>query len=554
MCPSCVPTTEERQRGPDSTTGSCTSTTSRCTSIPASPSRILVGNDGGLATSWDGGLTWLELNSIPVGQFYTIHVDMAEPYNIYGGLQDNGSWRGSSLSPSRMIQDAWTFLNGGDGFYVQTDERDGRITYAGYQFGYYTRIDPDGSRHRVRPRNQLDEPALRYNWMTPVRLSSHNADIVYFGANKLFRSMDRGENWVEISADLTRATERGDVPYGTITTLDESPLVFGQIVVGTDDGQVWFTDDGGVEWTDVGDGIVRDRWITRVVASAHDRDRLYLSANGYRDDDMQAYVYRSDDRGRNWRRIDDGLPAEPVNVIHEDPQRSGMLYVGTDRGVYVSRDDGATWLGLNAGLPHVPVHDLVVHPRDHELVAGTHGRSVWVVDVEPLQLLDDEIEAAALHLFALDEVQAQRSWRSRRSGWFYRPDEDESTHQYQVWAREAGPATLELRDADDHLLRTAQIELLAGLNQLEWDLRLDEDLALAVEATQATDAADSTLAAVPWSEAVRLDYPLYVTGGEYRLRIVRGEEHSEQTLTVKAPPERGDRRSGPLSRPGRLHP
>lgn len=517
------------------------------------PSRVLVGNDGGLATSWDGGLTWLELNSVPVGQFYTIHVDMAEPYNIYGGLQDNGTWRGPSTAEPDD-KNAWTFVNGGDGFYVQTDEADGRITYAGYQFGYYTRIDADGSRHRVRPRNKLDEPALRYNWMTPIQLSEHNPDIVYFGSNELWRSMDRGETWVAISDDLTRTEKRGDVPFGTISTFDESPEVFGQIVVGTDDGQVWFTPDGGVQWRDVSDGIVRDRWITRVVSSSHDAARLYVTANGYRDDDMTPYVYRSDNLGDTWRSISRGLPTEAVNVICEDPQNPDLLYVGTDRGVYVSRDGGGTWASLNADLPHVPVHDLVVHPRDHELVAGTHGRSVWVVDVEPLQLLDEEVQAEELHLFTVDEVQARRDWRSQRSGWFYRPDEDESTHSYRIWAAEAGAATLEIVDADDNVLRRAPIELLRGVNQLEWDLRLDPDLALEVEASRATDPGDSTLAAVPWAEAVRLGYPLYLTPGEYRLRVVRGETSTEQPLTVEAPPARGDRRTDPLTRPGRLHP
>jgi photosystem II stability/assembly factor-like uncharacterized protein len=520
---------------------------------PSSPSRILVGNDGGLATSWDGGLTWLELNSVPVGQFYTIHVDMAEPYNIYGGLQDNGTWRGSSRSEPDD-KNAWTFLNGGDGFYVQTDERDGRTTYAGYQFGYYTRIDADGSRHRVRPRNRLDEPALRYNWMTPVQLSAHNQDIVYFGSNMLWRSMDRGETWVAISDDLTRTDESGDVPFGTITSFDESALVFGQIVVATDDGQVWLTRDGGVDWEDISDGIPRDRWITRILHSPHERDRLFLTANGYRDDDMTAHVYRSDDLGGSWESISEGLPAEPVNVIREDPERPELLYVGTDRGAYLSRDGGASWTGLNAGLPNVPVHDLVIHPRDHELVAGTHGRSVWVVDVEPVQLLDDEIESTPLHVFPIEEIQARRGWRSKRSGWFYRPDEDESTHTYRVWSTEAGPASLSVLDDEGNLLRRAEIELVRGINQLEWDLRLDPDLALAVETTRQTDESDSTLAATPWAEAVRLEYPLYVSAGEYTLRVERGEASTEAKVTVKAPPSRDDRRTGPLTRPGRLTP
>lgn len=546
---------------------------------------VKIGNDGGLAMSWDGGLTWLEFNKIPVGQFYTVSVDMAEPYNIYGGLQDNGSWKGSSTSEPDDAN-AWRFLNGGDGFYVQVDDRDNQTTYTGFQFGYYTRIDPDGSRHRVRPRNELDEPALRYNWMTPIQLSSHNQDIVYFGANKLFRSMDQGETWTAISEDLTRSELRGDVPFGTISTLDESTETFGLIWVGTDDGMVWVTRDGGVSWNDVGDGLPRDRWVTRVESSTHAAHRAYVSLNGYRDDDLTPYLYRTDDLGEKWTSIADGLPAEPINVVREDPENEDVLYVGTDRGVYLSLDRGASWTTLPAALPNVPVHDLAVHPRDKELVAGTHGRSVWVIDVEPVQLLTEEFAAKDLHVYAIDEVQASRGWRGRDSRWFHRPEEDDPTHELRVWAKEAGPARLEIRDQDDRLLRTVEIELLAGVNQLEWDLRLDPDLALAAEQErvakeaadaaskdeaapdagnagsagdagaqdEATDADRGALAKVPWAEAVRLGYPLYVTAGQYQVRVVRGELSAQEKVTVKAPPARPARDTGPLTRPGKLHP
>ncbi len=521
--------------------------------------RIMVGNDGGLAMSWDGGLTWIEVNRNPVGQFYTVHVDDAEPYNIYGGTQDNGTWKGPSTAESDDLH-AWTKINGGDGFYVQTDDRDG-TTYTGYQFGYYTRIDPDGSRHRVRPRNMIDEPALRYNWMTPIQLSSHNQDIVYFGANKLFRSMDKGETWTAISEDLTRTTKSGNVPFGTITTFDESIHRFGEIYVGTDDGQVWRTLDGGVSWTDIGDGLVGDRWVTRVQASTHDEARVYVSLNGYRDDDMTAYVYRSDDRGDSWTSIADGLPSEPVNVIREDPQNEDVLYVGTDRGAYASLDRGDSWMALSGGIPNVPVHDLVVQPRENDLVAGTHGRSMWVLDVEPIQLLDAELREQPVHVYALDEIQARRGWRGRPSTWFHRPEEDDPTYPVRAWSRDGGAATVEILDADDRALRRFEVDLLRGVNQFEWDLRLDPDLAVAAEEArieaedaEADEPIERTLADRPWSEAVRLGYPLYVTAGDYTLRLTHGGETAEQSLTVKAPPEWEPRMTGPLTRPGKLHP
>lgn len=524
---------------------------------------VKVGNDGGLAMSWDGGLTWLEFNKTPVGQFYTVAVDMAEPYNIYGGTQDNGTWKGSSKSRPDDAS-AWTFLNGGDGFYVQVDDRDDKTTYTGYQFGYYTRIDPDGKRSRVRPRNQLTEPALRYNWMTPIQLSSHNQDILYFGTNKLYRSMDKGENWTAISDDLTRSTQRGDVPFGTITTLDESTFTFGLIWVGTDDGQVWVTRDGGVSWTDVGSGLPADRWVTRVESSAHARERAYVSFNGYRDDDMTPYLYRTDDLGERWTAIAKGLPAEPINVVREDPANEDVLYVGTDRGVYVSLDRGASWSTLPAGLPNVPVHDLVVHPREKELVAGTHGRSVWVIDVEPVQLLTKDFAQKDLHVYELDEVQASRSWRSRRSLWFYLPDKDDPHHVVRVWAKQAGPARLEILDDADRVLRVIDVDLVAGVNQLTWDLLLDEELALAAENARLHDEQEASteeapddkgvLAKMPWAEAVRLGYPLHVTAGDYTVKLVRGESSAQAKVTVKAPPARPSRTTGPLTRPGKLHP
>jgi photosystem II stability/assembly factor-like uncharacterized protein len=523
---------------------------------------IMVGNDGGLAMSWDSGDTWIELNSVPVGQFYTIEYDMAEPYNVYGGLQDNGSWRGSHLADPTDA-DAWTFLNGGDGFYVDVDERDNKTTYAGYQFGYYTRIDPDGSRHRVRPRNQLDEPSLRYNWMTPVLLSTHNEDIVYFGANRLFRSMNQGDDWTAISDDLTRSTKRGDVPFGTITTVDESHETFGLIWVGTDDGQLWLTVDGGVEWEDVADDLPRDRWVSRVVASLHHRERAYLSLNGYRNDDMRAYVYVTEDLGRHWKSIAKGLPAEPVNVIREDPEREDLLYVGTDRGAYATLDRGETWIALSGGLPSVPVHDLKVHPRDHDLIAGTHGRSVWVLDVGALEVLDEEVLASPMHLFELEEVQASRTWKRRRSQWYHRPDEDDPSFAFNLWNSEARNARLRVLDADDRALREVELSLQRGLQEVEWDLLLDEELALAAEsarletarasASAEGDEFETTLADQPWSEAVRLARPLFVTAGDYTLELIADADTVRSILTVKAPPERPARHGGPLTKP-QLHP
>jgi photosystem II stability/assembly factor-like uncharacterized protein len=614
---------------------------------PQNPKRLISGNDGGISMSYDGGQTWLVVNPTPVGQFYAVTVDLEKPYNIYGGLQDNGVYKGSSASRPG-ISDDWHVIGGGDGMYVQVDPRDNATVYMGSQFGYYARVDASGKRQSVRPRNKLTEEPLRYNWETPIQLSAHNPDILYFGANKLFRSMDKGESWTAISPDLTTSKNRGDVPYATITTLHESPRKFGLIWLGTDDGHVHVTTDGGVTWREVSGnpvvagpsgggagpsggtagasseaagppggaiGLPADRWVSRVEASRHNDQVAHLALNGYRDDDMTAYVYRTEDLGATWRDISAGLPDEPVNVIREDPVNPDVLYVGTDRGVYVSLDKGAGWQALPGGpalgqaaqaavgqaghlvgaLPSVPVHDLVVHPRDRELVAGTHGRSVWIADVLPMQDLTVEVRAKSVHVFALEEVQFERGWRSRRSPWFYRPVEDPFV-RVPFWvkagtaggtavsgtgvgaaevggagagAEESGAAEskaiLTIRDGDGRVLRREDVGVAPGVNTWTWDLLVDPKLAVDAEKERvkkqdadkraeeqrkkkaaksekgAGSQQDETSAAgkgeqakYPWAEAARLGRPLYATAGTYTVRVELGKDSAETKLEVKA--------------------
>jgi len=510
---------------------------------PRHPDHLMIGNDGGADVSYDGGQTWVKLDAQPLGQFYTVNVDMAEPYNVYGGLQDNGTIRCSSTNRWQTGENCKR-INGGDGMYVAVDPRDNKTTYTGYQFGNYVRLGAGGERDEVRPRRAFGDPALRYNWNTPVILSSHNADVVYFGTNMLYRSMDQGETWTAISGDLTRSKNRGDVPFATLTTLSESSQQFGLIWAGTDDGHVWVTDSSGARWQDVSAKLPKDRWVSRVEASSHARDRAYVTLNGYRDDDIRAYVYRTDDLGKSFRDISKGLPAEAVNVIREDPLMEDILYVGTDRGVYVSSDRGDSWQSLQGGLPNVPVHDLVVHPRERELVAGTHGRSIWIVDVLPLQDLVEAGRDTALKVFYIDDVQASRRWRSERSRWYFRPDEaPRSTVKY--WSDSAGQATIEIVDSNEAIVRRLTNDAVQGMNSFEWDLLVDQALALAAETTgleKAKESLDSdeeknvtNLADTPYAESVRLGQVLYAIPGEYTVRVSVGENNDSAGLKIKAP-------------------
>jgi photosystem II stability/assembly factor-like uncharacterized protein len=348
------------------------------------PGRAALGNDGGLYLTWDGGDNWRHVNNIPVGQFTTLAVDMATPYNLYGGLQDNGTMRGpSTYVAGRSNPTDWTSIGGGDGSDVQVDPTDSAYYIVASQFGFGSGRDADG-RWSVRPLPTPVDKPLQYNWVSPILMSPHNPDIVYFGANKVYRSVNRGRDFAAISGELVDRLPQGDVPFGTLTTITESPFSFGNLYAGTDQGKVWASDDGQT-WRDVSRGLANNRWVTRVFASPHKPNTVYVSQNGYRQDDFAPYLWRSDDRGRTWTSIAAGLPAEPINVIAEHPRVPGLLFVGTDLGVFVSKDNGQTWGTLHGGLPHVPVHDLVVHPREKDLIVATHGRSIFVADISSLE-------------------------------------------------------------------------------------------------------------------------------------------------------------------------
>ena len=355
-------------------------------------SHMIIGNDGGCNITYDNGAHWFKANTPAVGQFYNIAIDMAKPYNVYGGLQDNGTWFGSSATKENYDwydngQNPYTMIGGGDGMQVQVDWRDNKTVYSGSQFGFYSRQNlVTKERKAVRPMRDLGEPAVRYNWQSPILLSRHNQDVFYFGSNKFHRSMSKGDSLVTLSNDLTTNPAQGDVPFGTTTTISESPIRFGLIYVGTDDGNVQVSKDGGNSFTMISQKLPKGLYVSRVIASKYNVARVYVTLNGYRNDHFNAYVYQSDDYGTTWKQIMKDLPSEPVNVIKEDAVSEQVLYVGTDGGLYVSLDGGNSSMAWNKGLPaSVPVHDLEIHPRDHEIILGTHGRSLYVGKLDALR-------------------------------------------------------------------------------------------------------------------------------------------------------------------------
>jgi len=451
---------------------------------PAHPRHVILGNDGGLNLSYDAGQTWQKLNYVPVGQFYAVNVDMADPYFIYGGLQDNGTYKGSSRSvPNESAP--WERVAGGDGFYIQIAPD--FTTYAGSQFGYYSRIDTNGQRTRVRPdAPRMDEPGLRCNWQTPILLSTHSPNVLYYGANRLFRSLDRGENLKAISPVLTQPAEAGNVPFGTVTTIAESHQTFGVLYVGTDDGRIHMTPDGGFSWQEIGNYLPSHLWCTRIETSHHTDGVVYMSLNNYRHDDFRTYVYKSQDFGQTWTSIKGKLPDESVNVIREDPLNPHVLYVGTDVGVFVSIDDGQSWEVLQKGIPIAPAHDLVIHPRDRDLVVGTHGRSIYVMDVEPIQILTPRIRHQTVHLFDLAWTPDYNRWDRKASAVIRKNDPD--ALQIRYWAAQKGKARVTIKTEDGRVVHERRHKSRQGINVVDWDLQVDRDAELTWQLEQAQTA------------------------------------------------------------------
>ncbi len=443
---------------------------------PINPDRLLLGNDGGFFMSWDRGKTWLHINNLPIAEFYAISVDMAVPYSIYGGTQDDSALYGpSDQEQEDGIEDPWKHVwidlwGGGDSYFTLVDQTDPTIIYYEQQFGYFRRKDmKTGQSKHIQPRAKKGEPPLRYNWMTPFVISHHNPFTLYYGANKLFKSVNRGDDWTCISPDLSThpgPERQGNVPYGALTAISESPLLPGLIYVGTDDGNVHVTRDDGKTWTLINKGLPA-KWVSRVVASSHELGTVYVSLTGYREDDFETYLYRSTDFGQTWNLIKGNLPSESVNVIREDPHHENILYAGTDQGgVYVSLDSGKEWHSLCCDLPTTPVHDIAVHPRDGELVIGTHGRSAFVLDIAPIQELNEDISNKDAHLFEIRPAVLPRS-RDYGGDWAWETRRSAVIHYF---LKETCPVDISILDDTGKLIKKIAGTNDSGINRAVWDL------------------------------------------------------------------------------------
>ncbi|WP_435624138.1 WD40/YVTN/BNR-like repeat-containing protein [Flagellimonas sp.] len=440
---------------------------------PKKPGHLINGNDGGVNITYDDGAHWMKNNSPQVGQFYAINVDNEKPYNVYGGLQDNGVWKGAhnnteDSSWHQSGKNPWQMIMGGDGMQVQIDDRNSNIVYTGFQFGNYFRLNlEDSSRKYIQPKHELGESPYRFNWQTPILLSQHNQDILYLGGNKLHRSLNQGNDWETISEDLTQGGKKGNVAYGTLTTISESPFAFGLIYVGSDDGLVHISKSSGGSWENVSNTLPKDLWVSEVAASKHKKERVYATLNGYRWDDFTPYIYVSEDYGKSWKNISGNIPTSPVNALVEDPKNENLIFAGTDNGLYVSFNRGESWELLQNGMPNVAVHDLVIQSEANHLLVGTHGRSIYKADISALQKITSEVMDESLTVFEVDNIKHSKNWGSAWSSWI-KPNTPGLDILF--YTSTAGTMNASIQTANGIEVSSTTIEADKGVNILSYDL------------------------------------------------------------------------------------
>ncbi len=398
---------------------------------PKNTDYYLVGSDGGIYESFDRGANWHFKSNMPITQFYDVATDNSLPfYNVCGGTQDNNSWCGPSRNTSSTgITNAdWFVTNGGDGFHTRTDPEDPNTIYATSQYGVLIRFDKrTGERIGIQPKEGKGEASLRWNWDSPLLISPHNSKRIYFAANKLFRSDDRGDNWRAISGDLTRQLDRDSLPvmgklwgpeaiakhqstsqYGNLVALAESPKREGLLYAGTDDGLIQVTEDGGKTWrkTETFPTVPEKTFVARLLASQHDANVAYAVMNNHKSADFAPYVLKTADAGKTWTAITNNLPKNhPTWAIAEDHVNANLLFVGTEFGLFFSNDAGGKWVQLKGGLPTIAVRDLAIQKREHDLVVGTFGRGIYVLDnYAPLRQVTNELLASEAHLYEVKDA------------------------------------------------------------------------------------------------------------------------------------------------------
>ena len=468
---------------------------------PANSNHMIVGSDGGMHQSYDRGRSWDYMNTMPLGQFYEISLDNQKPYMVYGGLQDNGSWAGPSgtLNTEGITNDEWFRTGGGDGFYSVVDITDPSTIYVESQDGNVARLElKSGERRNIRPEPPAGEKPYRFDWNSPIVISPHNNRTIYFGGNRVFRSTDRGDSWTR-SEDLSKDQDRDKFPimgalpdrnmlsrhdgvqtFGQVVTLAESTMKEGLLYAGTDDGNLHVSRDAGKTWKNITEkvsGVPKNTYVSRVVPSRFAEGTVYATFDGHRGDDYNTYVYISTDFGESWKSIKSDLPSGVTcRVIREHPRAQNLLFLGTEFGAFASLDRGGHWTRLRGNLPTVRVDDIQIHPRDNDLVLGTHGRSVWVLDnITALEKMSDAIMSSDLAVFDAPSAVAFRvSNRKGSTGhkWFSTPNPPYGAMiDYYIRTGTTGNVRITISDKSGKTIRELTGPAEAGVNRVEWDLR-----------------------------------------------------------------------------------
>jgi len=501
---------------------------------PRRPKRLLLGTDGGIYQSFDGGKNWDYLNRFAAGEFYRISLDTGAPYRICGGLQDNENWVGPSRTHSKegITNSDWISIGGGDGFSCVFDPNDSNVIYSESQEGTLFRRDlTTGFSKRLRPSPSEGQPGFRFHWNSPLIGSRHEPGVLYLAGNRVFRLSERGEKWKAISGDLstqdasrTNATGSGAEIYGVVYTLAESPLQKGLLWAGTDDGKVWVTEDEGEHWTDLTANLppeAKGLWMGRIEASGHDAKAAYLAVETHRSGKIAPLAYRTADLGRTWQSIAGDLPGNgPVKVVREDPKNANLLFAGTEFGLFTSLDRGAHWTRLGE-LPTVAVDDIAIHPRERDLVAATHGRSIFIVDdIAALEEATPEILAGDAYLFpprpagAFVPMPGFADWGGTA---VYRGENPKEGALITFFLREytGEEAEIEIQNALEQPVAKIKAPGTPGFQRVAWDLKPSKELLT----EYGGEGAD-----------------LFVRPGEYTVSLKYGKTKLKQKLQVTVPP------------------
>ena len=514
---------------------------------PSNSDHVMMGTDGGLYVSWDRAATWDFVNNMATGEFYNLALDNRDPYWIYGGLQDNQSWGGPSRTTSDVeyfgddshsegiLNDMWYDLGGGDGFHVAVDPIHPEIVYHESQQGYLERLDLSSHRTRtLRPSAKEGEPSFRFNWNTPFLISPHDPTVLWMGGNHVFKLLDRGNRWEMASPDLSTQDPKKMITGGsgaethcTVVALTESPIKAGTLWAGTDDGKLWVTTDGGAHWDDLTThlrGVPAGLYVSCIEPSRYDTHAAYVTIDGHRSDDFHPYVLVTRDLGKSWKVLSAGLPDDaPALVVREGLGNGLLLFTGTEFGLWVSVDEGAHWAKLGEGLPTVAVDDIAIHPREHDLVIGTHGRSIWVMDdITPLEhwtgrTATDSVTffpprgALAFYTAGIGGIWGHRMFRAKNPpfGAYF---------NYYLGTDIDDGVSIAVVDSAGLAIRTLHGPGTKGLHRVTWDLQAGEP--------------KDRIGRPEWG-----DQPQFVAPGRYKVTLTAGRAAPiQRTIEVRHAP------------------